>query len=83
MAARGGTVGLFDVGSRRGGRMAAADGPTFLTPFGADYMDGVSVAGVAAVPEPASWAMMITGFALAGAGMRRRLREDQAFVSPA
>lgn len=26
----------------------------------------------AAVPEPASWAMMIAGFALLGAGMRRR-----------
>lgn len=27
---------------------------------------------LAAVPEPASWAMMIAGFALAGAAMRRR-----------
>ena len=35
---------------------------------------GVSFApnAVAAVPEPASWAMMIAGFALAGATMRRR-----------
>jgi hypothetical protein len=24
------------------------------------------------VPEPATWAMMITGFGLAGAAMRRR-----------
>ncbi len=30
------------------------------------------VSGVAAVPEPASWAMMITGFGLAGGVMRRR-----------
>ena len=28
--------------------------------------------GVGAVPEPASWAMMITGFGLAGATLRRR-----------
>lgn len=28
----------------------------------------------AAVPEPASWAMMIAGFALAGSAMRRRTR---------
>ena len=27
---------------------------------------------VAAVPEPATWAMMIAGFGLAGAAMRRR-----------
>jgi hypothetical protein len=28
--------------------------------------------GISAVPEPASWAMMIAGFGLAGAAMRRR-----------
>lgn len=27
---------------------------------------------VAAVPEPASWAMLITGFGLAGSALRRR-----------
>jgi hypothetical protein len=27
---------------------------------------------VAAVPEPASWAMMISGFGLVGGAMRRR-----------
>ena len=27
---------------------------------------------ISAVPEPATWAMMITGFGLAGAGLRRR-----------
>ena len=30
------------------------------------------VGPVAAVPEPATWAMMIAGFGLAGAAMRRR-----------
>ena len=34
---------------------------------------GISTrAGVAAVPEPASWALMIAGFGLAGGAMRRR-----------
>ena len=33
---------------------------------------GVITIGGAAVPEPASWAMMIAGFGLAGAAMRRR-----------
>ncbi len=33
-------------------------------------LDAISVSG--AVPEPASWALMISGFGLAGAAMRRR-----------
>ncbi len=33
-----------------------------------------TVEGVAPVPEPASWAMMIGGFALAGGAMRRKRR---------
>lgn len=32
----------------------------------------LSFEGVSAVPEPATWAMMITGFGLAGAALRRR-----------
>lgn len=43
-----------------------------LEPFGIDNVR--SNAGVAAVPEPASWAMMIAGFGLAGAALRRRGR---------
>ena len=31
-----------------------------------------NIATTSAVPEPATWAMMITGFGLAGAAMRRR-----------
>lgn len=31
--------------------------------------------GVAAVPEPATWAMMIVGFGVAGAAMRRRRKQ--------
>ncbi|MBT2188181.1 PEP-CTERM sorting domain-containing protein [Sphingobium sp. H33] len=34
------------------------------------FLDNVRVSG--AVPEPATWAMMIGGFALAGTAMRRR-----------
>ena len=36
------------------------------------YIDNVSVQG--AVPEPATWAMLILGFGAIGAGMRRRER---------
>lgn len=32
----------------------------------------VGIGGVAAIPEPASWAMLIAGFGLTGAAMRRR-----------
>ncbi|GEM_PF-979365 len=34
--------------------------------------DGLNPGGTGAVPEPASWAMLIAGFALVGASMRRR-----------
>ncbi|AGH49271.1 MULTISPECIES: PEPxxWA-CTERM sorting domain-containing protein [Sphingomonadales] len=34
----------------------------------------------AAVPEPASWAMMIAGFGLTGAAMRRRPRTSVSFA---
>lgn len=37
-------------------------------------LDNVSFDVTAAVPEPASWAMMIAGFGLAGAAMRRKGR---------
>lgn len=43
-----------------------------LEPFGIDNVR--SNAGVAAVPEPASWAMMIAGFGMAGGALRRRGR---------
>lgn len=37
-------------------------------------------ATIAAVPEPASWAMMIGGFALAGGAMRRRTHTSVAYA---
>ena len=33
---------------------------------------GATIAAVAGVPEPASWALMISGFGMAGAALRRR-----------
>jgi hypothetical protein len=38
------------------------------------------VSGIAAVPEPATWAMMIGGFALAGLQMRRRKTATVSFA---
>jgi hypothetical protein len=40
--------------------------------FGIDNLTIGSGSGVAAVPEPASWALMISGFGLIGGTMRRR-----------
>lgn len=37
-------------------------------------LDGVSVGSVGALPEPATWAMMIVGLGAVGAGLRRRGR---------
>ena len=42
---------------------------TFSSTGVAFEFDNLAVAGV---PEPASWALMIGGFGLAGAGLRRR-----------
>jgi hypothetical protein len=60
--------------------------PTFLTGTYAlsEYLGTGSYSltisdTTAAVPEPASWAMMITGFGLAGAAMRRRQKTTVRF----
>ena len=47
--------------------------PTFTVhgPYSFAFSDGFG-GGVAGVPEPAEWALMISGFGLAGAHMRRR-----------
>jgi hypothetical protein len=42
------------------------------TPAKDVLLDGVSITPTGAVPEPATWAMMLGGFALVGAAMRRR-----------
>ena len=49
--------------------------PSGLPPF--SLLDGVSV--TAAVPEPASWAMLIAGFGLIGAAARRRRLSEVAY----
>ncbi len=49
-------------------------GATYLVPDALSFSFGVSAAVGAAVPEPASWAMLVTGFGLCGASLRRRRR---------
>ena len=40
----------------------------------ATYLSATFLTAPGAVPEPATWAMMIAGFGIAGAAMRRRIR---------
>jgi hypothetical protein len=47
----------------------------------ASYGNLVTNVSVGAVPEPASWAMMIAGFGLVGHAMRRRARPLQAMAA--
>ena len=47
--------------------------------LGVDDLSITAAAAVAAVPEPATWAMMVGGFGLIGAALRRR-RADPAFA---
>nr|WP_281422184.1 PEPxxWA-CTERM sorting domain-containing protein [Sphingobium xanthum] len=47
---------------------------TFVSTLGGRLntgLDNISLTPLGAIPEPASWALMIGGFALAGAAMRR------------
>jgi hypothetical protein len=49
---------------------------------GAEFhqFDNIVVADTTAVPEPASWALMISGFGLAGCAFRRSLRKSPALA---
>ena len=42
------------------------------TAWGSQLMSNAVGGGTAAIPEPTTWAMMISGFGLAGAALRRR-----------
>jgi hypothetical protein len=70
----GGGGGFYGFGSGGGGGSYISDDATFLSGIsGANRGNGwVTIEYMAAVPEPASWAMLIGGFGLTGAAMRRR-----------
>jgi hypothetical protein len=69
---RGAFISAFGVGNGGGAGAdfnALADNVTLTTDAGST---GYDFQAAAAVPEPATWAMMIMGFGLVGAAMRRR-----------
>lgn len=45
---------------------------TFISTNGGTLNTGIDNVAITAIPEPATWGLMIGGFALAGAAMRRR-----------
>ena len=45
---------------------------TGISNNGRSFNGSITYSVISAVPEPASWAMMIAGFGLAGAALRRR-----------
>ena len=51
-----------------------------LDPGGANNSATATFAAANAVPEPATWAMMIGGFGLIGAAARRRTRANVTFA---
>ena len=58
-----------------------ADAAAGTSPYLQAYADiSITAAPAAAVPEPASWAMMIGGLGLAGMALRRRRRVSVAFA---
>ena len=78
---------LFSFGSEVDGRLGttfAFGGPLTLLSFSTPTVVGNGVAAITVlssdVPEPASWAMMVAGFGLAGAALRKR-RIKVAFAS--
>ncbi|OYW46575.1 MAG: hypothetical protein B7Z08_12095 [Sphingomonadales bacterium 32-68-7] len=56
-----------------GGSIGGGGGPGGTTPGG----EGGGAPPVSAVPEPATWAMMIMGFGLLGGAMRRQSRKNR------
>lgn len=71
-AITGTTLGIMD--PTRSGFNGAI---TFLNPTALDLIAFDAIGYDVAVPEPATWAMMIAGFGFVGAAMRRRRRTVQ------
>lgn len=78
----GGNTGFFGSGEVHGVLKFAGTFSTLNFTDTSEYWHGLTV-GIAdsAVPEPASWAMLMTGLGLVGFGMRRRRGAAQQVVA--
>ena len=74
-ALTGNTIGIMDPT-----RSGFNGGITFLNPTAADLIAFDVIGYDIAVPEPATWAMMIAGFGFVGAAMRRRRKVQVSFA---
>ncbi len=54
------------------GAFSSSGGALAITGARSLALSGVDLPGAAAVPEPASWALMLAGFAIVGGTLRRR-----------
>jgi len=75
------TAKISGVEVSAGGAISSDSGALTLKDDGSYSFKAVDALATPPVPEPASWVMMIGGFALAGAAMRRRKAETVAFVA--
>jgi hypothetical protein len=70
---------LFNVGLTSSNGIGIVFGPDSYN-VGIDNIDFTVTPGTGPIPEPASWAMMIAGFGLAGAAMRRRAKVSVTYA---
>jgi len=71
---------IYSTGYEGGSLSALIDGTLEVDPYDYDLMFATYV-DTNAVPEPSTWAMMILGFGIVGAGVRARKKPACAFIA--
>ena len=69
--------GFAGAGGAGAGGSAAASQPDAQPPLDLKPLDPSALAPIAPAPEPSNWALMVLGFGLTGAGLRRVRRRRQ------
>lgn len=67
-----GNTAFFTLSLPTGVSFTSASGTLLSDPYGGGDTPGGGTGGVSPVPEPATWAMLLAGFAATGAMLRRR-----------
>ncbi|MEP6784734.1 MAG: PEPxxWA-CTERM sorting domain-containing protein [Sphingomonadales bacterium] len=79
-----GTITNFNTGTSSGNVWVIGAARSGAVGYWDNNIDGFKVGSInvtASVPEPATWAMMISGFGMVGASMRRRRRVAVTFAA--